>query len=57
MYKESQHLVSKFGFIAPENLNIAGMVRNHHLAESIQDAAWNKFVRYMPYKAAIMNLV
>ncbi|EQD34275.1 transposase, IS605 OrfB family, partial [mine drainage metagenome] len=37
--------------IAFEDLNINGMIRNHHLAKSISDAGWNKIIQYTMYKA------
>ncbi len=46
-------LVSMFGIIAFEDLNIKGMVRNHCLSKSIQDAAWNQLIQYTTYKANI----
>jgi putative transposase len=48
----SHALVSTFGLIAFEDLNIQGMVRNHCLAKSISDAAWNQLVQFTLYKAA-----
>jgi len=48
----SHALVSMFGVIAFEDLNILGMVKNHCLAKSIQDAAWNQLVQFTNYKAA-----
>jgi putative transposase len=47
----SHVLVSMFGLIVFEDLNIKGMVRNHCLAKSIQDAAWNQLIQYTAYKA------
>ncbi|MBN1133755.1 MAG: transposase, partial [Methanosarcinaceae archaeon] len=38
-------------FIAFEDLNIKGMVKNHYLAKSISDAAWNKLITSTKYKA------
>jgi len=47
----SHALVSLFGVIAFEDLNIKGMVKNRCLAKSIQDAAWNQLVQFTNYKA------
>jgi putative transposase len=43
--------VENHDLIVFEDLNIAGMVKNHHLAKSIVDASWNRIVQYTEYKA------
>jgi putative transposase len=35
-----------------EDLRIANMVQNHHLARSISDAGWSAFLRILTFKAA-----
>lgn len=50
-HKVSRNLVNSYGFIAVEDLNIKGMVKNHHLAKHISDAAWGQFLNYLTYKA------
>ena len=47
----SHALVICYGMIFFEDLRIRNMVRNHHLAKSIQDAAWNQIINYTTYKA------
>lgn len=47
----SHALVSLFGIIIFEDLNIRGMVKNHCFAKSISDAAWNQLVGFTEYKA------
>ncbi|WP_235932755.1 RNA-guided endonuclease InsQ/TnpB family protein, partial [Dictyobacter arantiisoli] len=36
-----------------ENLKIANMIRNHHLAKSINDAAWGRFLTWVQYYASL----
>jgi putative transposase len=47
----SRALVSIFGLIIFEDLNVRGMVKNHCLAKSIQDAAWHQLIQFTTYKA------
>ena len=50
-HKLSRSLVNEYGIIALEKLNGKNMLKNHHLAKSISDAAWNQLVQYVTYKA------
>lgn len=47
----SRALVSLYGAIFFEKLNIQGMVKNRYFALSISDAAWNQLIRFTLYKA------
>jgi len=51
LHKLSRFYVNNYDFIAVENLNISGMVRNHNLAQKILDASWGKFLQILSYKA------
>jgi len=47
----SRKLVDSADLIVFENLNISGMLKNHHLAKHIQDHAWGKLIQVTRGKA------
>jgi putative transposase len=47
-----RQLVNRFGVIVFEDLDIRNMLKNHRLAKSISDVAWNMLVRSTESKAA-----
>ncbi|HEY8460147.1 MAG TPA: transposase [Blastocatellia bacterium] len=50
-FKEAGKLVNQYQSIKVEDLNIQGMVKNHHLAKSISDAGWGQFIMIVIFKA------
>jgi putative transposase len=48
----SRQLVNRFGVIVFEDLDILNMLKNHCLAKSISDVAWNMLVKATESKAA-----
>lgn len=51
-HKVARSLVDRYGVIAAESLNVAGMLRNRRLARRISDAGWGQFIELLTGKAA-----
>ncbi len=51
LIEKANEIIANYGFIAVEDLKIRNMVRNHHLAKGISDAAWGSFLSILSYKA------
>ena len=51
----STELVKENGVLVFESLNIKGMLKNHHLAASIQSCSWGTFLNMVEYKSEKYN--
>lgn len=52
LHQVSRKLVDSADMVVFENLNISGMLKNHHLAKHIQDHSWGKLIQLTKGKAA-----
>jgi len=52
LHKVANQYIAQYGVICVEDLNVKGMVKNHHLSKSIADSSWGRFFELLSYKAA-----
>jgi len=56
-HKNSTRIVNENQVIISEDLNVKGMLKNHNLAKSIQDASFSSFCNMIKYKAEQKNRI
>lgn len=49
-HKLSRRLVEEYDFIAMEDLNVSGLLKNHYMAYAITDVRWTQLVNFIEYK-------
>lgn len=55
-HKVTTEIATRFGLVCMEDLNIKGMVKNHHLAQAISDVGWHELVRQLSYKTKVVQI-
>lgn len=48
--KVSSQIASRYSVVCVEDLNVKGMVKNHHLSKAISDCGWTAFKTMLKYK-------
>ena len=56
IHKATADIAKRYGTVIVEDLNINGMVKNHNLAKSVQDASMAEFIRQLSYKTNVVKI-
>ena len=51
LHKMTTEIANEYQTVIVEDLNVAGMLKNHHLAQAISDASFGEIRRQLDYKA------
>jgi putative transposase len=51
IHKATTAITKQYGIIGIEDLNVAGMMKNHNLAHAVSDASFSEFQRQLTYKS------
>lgn len=51
LHKTSTAIIKQYDTVCLEDLNVAGMVKNHCLSKAISDVSWTSFKEMLEYKA------
>jgi len=51
LHKFTTHVCKNHAYVAIEDLHVAGMLKNHHIAQAISDASMGEIKRQLHYKA------
>ena len=56
LHKATRTIADRNAVCFMEDLNVNGMLKNHHLAKAVSDGSFNEFKRQLAYKTQVRNI-